>query len=68
MSAHNVTYALLTTEQIGLLLSPAIAATYLGLGLLGLEIGEHIKHSFGWVWGISVIALLAALIFGIIPL
>lgn len=68
VSAHNVTYALLTTEQIGLLLSPAIAATYLGLGLLGLEIGEHIKHSFGWVWGISVIALLAALIFGIIPL
>ncbi|MFP3121896.1 SLC13 family permease [Ectobacillus funiculus] len=68
VSPSAVTHALLVTEQIGLLLSPAIPATYLGLGLLDLEIGEHVKHSFWWVWGISIVALIMTIAFGIIPL
>ncbi|MGG4484180.1 SLC13 family permease [Paenibacillus illinoisensis] len=66
VSAESVTHALLITEQIGLLLSPAIPATYLGLSLLGLNIGEHVKYSFKWAWGISIGALIMAFVFGIL--
>jgi len=68
VTAHAVTYALLITEQIGLLLSPAIPATYLGLGMLNLDIGDHLRYAFLWVWGISVIVLVIAVAAGFIPL
>lgn len=68
VSAHSVTYAFLITEQIGLLLSPAIPATYLGLGMLNINIGDHLRYSFLSVWGISVAVLAAAVATGFIPL
>lgn len=67
VSPMHVTIAMLITEQIGLLLSPVIPATHLGLSLLNLRVDEHIRHSMGKVWLMSICALLAAIIFRIIP-
>ncbi|MCS3609552.1 SLC13 family permease [Erwinia rhapontici] len=67
VSPLHVTIAMLITEQIGLLLSPVIPATHLGLGLLNLQVGEHIRHSIVKIWIMSVCALLAAVVLGIIP-
>lgn len=68
VSPLYVTIAMLITEQIGLLLSPVIPATHLGLNLLSLRVDEHIKHSIVKVWILSVLALVAALVLKIIPL
>lgn len=68
VSPMHVTIAMLITEQIGLLLSPVIPATHLGLSLLNLRVDEHIHHSMGKVWLMSLCALLAAILFGVIPL
>ncbi len=67
VSPLHVTIAMLITEQIGLLLSPVIPATHLGLGLLNLQVGEHIRHSMMKIWIMSVCALLAAVVLDIIP-
>ncbi|MBM7344855.1 SLC13 family permease [Pantoea coffeiphila] len=67
VSPLHVTIAMLITEQIGLLLSPVIPATHLGLSLLGLRVDEHVRHSMMKVWIMSVCALLAAIAFNIIP-
>ena len=49
-------------------ISPVVPATFLGTGLAGVEIKDHIKNSFFWVWGVSIICMLAGLLFGIIQL
>lgn len=67
VSPVHVTIAMLITEQIGLLLSPVIPATHLGLSLLNLRVDEHIRHSIVKVWIMSVCALIAAIITGIVP-
>lgn len=43
-----------------------LPATYLGIGLAGVEIKDHIKYCFGWQWGVSIICLVAGLILGVI--
>lgn len=67
VSPLHVTIAMLITEQIGLLLSPVIPATHLGLSLLNLRVDEHIRHSLIRVWIMSICALITAMLSGIIP-
>jgi len=67
VSPLHVTIAMLITEQIGLLLSPVIPATHLGLSLLNLRVDEHLRHSTLKVWIMSLCALLAAVLSGIVP-
>ena len=43
-------------------------ATFLGVGLAGVEIKDHIKKCFFWIWGVSIICLIAGLILGVIKL
>ena len=40
--------------------------SYLGIGLAGVEIKDHIKYCFGWQWGVSIVCLVAGLILGVI--
>lgn len=49
-------------------ISPVVPATLLGCGLSGVSIKMHIKNSFFWVWGISVICLFSGILLGIIKL
>lgn len=60
--------AMILGKNCILLLSPMVPATWLGLGLFDDEITlrSHIKASFGWCYGISLIMLLFGIVFGII--
>jgi CitMHS family citrate-Mg2+:H+ or citrate-Ca2+:H+ symporter len=49
-------------------ISPVVPATFLGCGLAEVEIKEHIKTSFFWVWGISIIMLIVGIVLGILPI
>ena len=49
-------------------ISPVVPATFLGCGLAEIEINEHIKYSFWWVWGISIVMLVSGIILGVITL
>ena len=52
--------------QLRYLHQPVAPATYLGIGLAGVEIKDHIKYCFGWQWGVSIVCLVAGLILGVI--
>lgn len=49
-------------------ISPVVPATFLGCGLAEIDINTHIKASFWWVWGISIVMLLSGILLGIVPL
>lgn len=60
--------AMILGKNCILLLSPMVPATWLGLGLFDEEITlrGHIKASFAWCYGISLIMLIFGIVFGII--
>ncbi len=49
-------------------ISPVVPATLLGCGLSGVSIKEHIKTSFFWIWGISIICLISGIVLGIVQI
>ncbi|MDD3238815.1 MAG: citrate:proton symporter [Lachnospira sp.] len=58
--------AMVVCRNCATFISPVVPATFLGVGLAGVEIKDHIKASFLWVWGVSIICMIAGLAFGII--
>jgi CitMHS family citrate-Mg2+:H+ or citrate-Ca2+:H+ symporter len=68
VSAVSVAVTMVVCRNLACFISPMVPATLLGCGLAEVEINEHIKTSFFWVWGMSIIMLLSGLIFGVIPL
>lgn len=58
--------AMVVCRNCATFISPVVPATFLGVGLAGVEIKDHIKHSFFWIWGVSVVCLAAGLVFGVI--
>src|SRR5699024_12316267 len=60
------TYAMIIGNIVGTFVSPFSPALWLALGLAGLEMGKHIRYSFFWLWGISIILLIVGLIIGLI--
>ncbi|MGX8706831.1 MAG: citrate transporter, partial [bacterium] len=43
-------------------------ATLLGTGLAEVDIKDHIKASFMYVWGFSFLCMLFAIVIGLMPL
>ena len=64
----DVACVMLVAENVGVMISPLSPAMYLGLGLLEIEVGEHIKYSLPWIWGISLISIAACIVLGVTPL
>jgi CitMHS family citrate-Mg2+:H+ or citrate-Ca2+:H+ symporter len=62
----SAAYAMVIGNIIGTFISPFSPALWLALGLAGLEMGKHIRYSFFWVWGFSIILIVAAMIIGVI--
>lgn len=58
--------AMVVCRNCATFISPVVPATFLGVGLAGVEIKDHIKHSFFWIWGVSLLCLLSGLLFGVI--
>lgn len=53
---------------LGFPISPLTPATFLLIGLTGIDLGEHQKHTFLWAWLVSLVILFTAIIVGTIPL
>lgn len=68
VEAEVVARTLLIAENVGVTISPLTPAVFLGLGVLDLDIGEHIKYSLPWVWVVSILSVIIAVVFGVIPL
>ena len=64
----DVACVLLVAENVGVMISPLSPAAYLGLGLLEIDVGEHIKYSLPWIWGISILSIVACIVLGVTPL
>ncbi len=64
----DVACVLLVAENVGVMISPLSPAAYLGLGLLEIDVGEHIKYSLPWIWGISILSIAACILLGVAPL
>lgn len=65
----NTAMAMLIGKNVSLMISPLVPATYLALGLVeDLELKDHIKFSFKYLYPVSVLMVIAGLVFGIIHL
>ena len=62
----HIAIAMVVCRNCATFISPVAPATYLGIGLAGVEIKDHIKYCFGWQWAVSIICLVAGLILGVI--
>lgn len=62
----STTYAMIIGSIVGTFISPFSPALWLALGLANLEMGKHIRYSFIWLWIISIVLLIAALLIGVI--
>ena len=64
----SVAVTMVACRNMATFISPMVPAALLGCGLAEVEITDHIKRSFLWVWGMSVIMMIFGLIVGVIPL
>ena len=60
--------ALLGQMTTGFPVSPLTPATFLLVGLAGVELAEHQKFSIPFLFGASVVMTIASVIFGVFPL
>jgi CitMHS family citrate-Mg2+:H+ or citrate-Ca2+:H+ symporter len=65
VSSESVVYAMLIGNIIGTFISPFSPALWLALGLARLDMDSHIRYSFKWIWGLSIILMLIAWILGL---
>lgn len=63
--AHTA-IAMVVCRNCATFISPVVPATFLGTGLAGVEIKDHIKTSFLWIWGVSIVCLIAGVVLGVL--
>lgn len=62
----STAYSMIIGNIVGTFVSPFSPALWLALGLAGLEMGRHIRYSLLWMWGLSLVLLVAAVLIGVI--
>lgn len=62
----STAYAMIIGNIVGTFVSPLAPAVWLALGLSGLEMGKHLKFSFFWMWGLSIVLLIIAILLGVV--
>ena len=66
VSPLSTVYAMVIGNIVGTFVSPLAPAVWLALGLSGLEMGKHIKYTFFWLWGLSIVLVIVAVILGVV--
>jgi CitMHS family citrate-Mg2+:H+ or citrate-Ca2+:H+ symporter len=64
---HIAQASILGQETVGFPISPMTGSFFLLVGLAKVDIGRHIRHSFLWMWLLSIIMLVVAVVLGVIP-
>ncbi len=62
----HIAIAMVVCRNCATFISPVAPATYLGIGLAGVEIKDHIKYCFRWQWEVSAVCLVAGLMLNVI--
>lgn len=68
LNAMPIAIPMLVCRNCATFISPMVPATLLGVGVAKVDIKDHIKASFGYVWAFSIICMLFAIVIGLIPL
>ena len=68
VNAMPIAVAMVVCRNCATFISPMVPATLLGTGLAEVDIKDHIKASFLYVWGFSILCMIFAAIVGIMPL
>lgn len=68
ITALPVAVAMVVCRNCATFISPMVPATLLGVGLADVDIKDHIKSSFLYVWGFSILCMVFAALLGIMPL
>lgn len=66
--SHIAMASILGQETAGFPVSPMTGSFFLLVGLAQVDIGRHIRHSFLWLWLISIVMVLVAIVMGVIPI
>lgn len=64
----HIGIAMVVCRNCATFISPVVPATFLGVGLAGVEIKDHIKTCFFWIWGVSLVCMAAGLVLGVMAL
>jgi citrate-Mg2+:H+ or citrate-Ca2+:H+ symporter, CitMHS family len=65
---HVAQAALLGQMTVGFPVSPLTPATFLVVGLAGIELGAHQRFTIPFLFGASLLMTVAAVVFGVLPL
>lgn len=68
VAALPIAVAMVVCRNCATFISPMVPATLLGVGLADVDIKDHIKSSFLYVWGFSILCMIFAVVLGIMPL
>ncbi len=68
VNALPIAVAMVVCRNCATFISPMVPATLLGTGLAEVDIKDHIKASFLYVWAFSIICMIFAAIVGIMPI
>ena len=60
--------AILGQMTTGFPLSPLTAATFILVGMTGVQFGEHQRFIFGWAFATTLVMTAAAMLTGVVPL
>ncbi|MGV6984015.1 CitMHS family transporter [Providencia hangzhouensis] len=61
----SVVYAMAIGNNAGTFVSPFSPAAWLAMGLAGIDMGRHLRYSFGWIWLFSFFLLAAGALIGL---
>ncbi|MDH5857984.1 CitMHS family transporter [Lampropedia aestuarii] len=65
VSPEAVVYAMAIGNNAGTFISPFSPATWLAMGLAGIDMGKHLRYSFGWIWLFSFALLGCGYVLGL---
>jgi CitMHS family citrate-Mg2+:H+ or citrate-Ca2+:H+ symporter len=68
VEALPIAVAMVVCRNCATFISPMVPATLLGTGLADVDIKDHIKNSFFYVWIFSILCMLFAVIIGVMPI
>lgn len=61
----SVVYAMAIGNNAGTFVSPFSPAAWLAMGLAGIDMGRHLRYSFGWIWLFSFFLLAVGALLGL---
>ena len=66
VAAQPIAVAMVICRNCATFISPMVPATLLGIGLAEIDIKDHIKASFLYVWAFSILCMIVGMVIGII--